>query len=75
MSKDTAFYVAIFATAAMALGFFFAHFRGAAHEAVTRARQAEHALRTRNRLAGRVTLIAVLTAAVLYVIATHHHHR
>jgi hypothetical protein len=73
MSKDTAFYVAIFATAAMALGWFWRSFRGAAKEAVTRARQAAEARDARNTLIGKVALIAVIAAAVLYVIASHHH--
>ncbi len=73
MSKETAFYVAIFATAAMALGWFWRSFRGAAREAVVRARQAEEAREVRNTLIGKVALIAVIAAVVLYVIALHHH--
>jgi hypothetical protein len=73
MSRETAFYVAIFATAAMALGFFWRSFRGAAKEAVVRAHQAAEARNARDTLIGKVALIAVIAGAVLYLIATHHH--
>jgi hypothetical protein len=75
MTKQSAFYVAIFSTASLAVGWYWRSFRGVAAEARTREKQWEALKRLRNRLAGTVTLLAVLTAAVLYLVAQTHHHK
>lgn len=73
MSKDAAFYVAVFATLALFIGWHFAVFRGLSIELATRLRQVKALRKGRNGVFGTVTLLAVLFAVVLYVIATRHH--
>ncbi|HUZ56321.1 MAG TPA: hypothetical protein VMU94_27835 [Streptosporangiaceae bacterium] len=70
MSKHAAFYIAIFATLAIFIGWHFALFRGASSELATRVRQVPRLRDERDRRFGTVTLLAVLFAVVLYVIAT-----
>jgi hypothetical protein len=74
MTKDTAFYVAIFATAAMAVGWIFRGFRGVAGELATRRKQIPHLKDHRDRLAGTFVLVLVLAGAVLWVVANSHGH-
>lgn len=73
MSKDAAFYVAVFATLALFIGWHFARFRGLSSELATRIRQVQALRNGRNGVFGTVTLLAVVFAVVLYVIATTHH--
>ncbi len=74
MTKHAAFYVAIFAATALFIGYYFAHFRGNAKDVVTRLQQAEALKRGRDRAFGIVVLLCVISAAVVYVLATKHHH-
>jgi hypothetical protein len=74
MSKDTAFYVAIFATAAMGIGWVFRGFRGVAAELAARRNQIPHLKNHRDRLAGTFVLVLVLAGAVLWVVANSHGH-
>jgi hypothetical protein len=74
MSKNTSFYIALFSTLAVFIGWRFAIFRGTAEELATRVRQVEILKDARGRALARVALIAVLFAVILYVVATKHHH-
>ena len=72
MSKQAAFYVAVFATLALFIGWYFAYFKGAASELATRRKQVIALKEQRARFFGTVTLLAVIFAVVLYVIANKH---
>ncbi len=74
MHKQTAFYIAIFATLAMVIGWHYAVYRGSSSELATRRRQVPAIREVRDRAFGTVTLLAVLFAVILYVIATRRHH-
>ena len=69
LSKQAAFYVAIFSATALFIGWYFAYLLGASADLKTRLRQAKALRELRNRSLGTVTLLAVLLAAVLYVVA------
>jgi hypothetical protein len=73
MSKHTAFYVAIFATTALFIGYAYAGYRGNAAELATRLRQVPILRNARDRYFGRLVLLCVLSAAVIYVLAKKHH--
>jgi len=72
MSKQAAFYVAVFATLALFIGWYFAVFKGTSAELATRKKQVITLKGQRSRFFGTVTLLAVVFAVVLYVIATKH---
>jgi hypothetical protein len=74
MTKETAFYVAIFATAAMAIGWFWRGLRGANHELAATLRKIAGLKDHRDRLAGTFFLVLVLAGAVLWVVANSHGH-
>ncbi len=71
MGKHAAFYVAIFASTALFIGYHYAHYRGNASELATRLRQVPSLRDGRNRHFGTLTLLCVLSAAVIYLIAKH----
>lgn len=73
MSKHAAFYVAIFATTALFIGYAYAGYRGSAAELATRLRQIPGLKNARDRFLGRLVLLSVLSAAVIYVLAKKHH--
>jgi hypothetical protein len=70
MSKQTALYVAVFATLALFIGWHFAYYRGVSSELATRVKQVAALRELRSRVFATVTLLAVIFAVVLYVIAT-----
>lgn len=72
MSKHAALYVAVFSTLAIFIGWHYARFRGFSSELATRLRQIPGLRDGRDRHFGTLTLLAVLFAVVLYVIATKH---
>jgi hypothetical protein len=72
MSKQAAFYVAVFATLALFIGWYFAFFKGVSSELATRRRQVTALKDQRARIFGTVTFLAVIFAVVLYVIANKH---
>lgn len=72
MSKQTALYVAVFATLALFIGWHFAFYRGYSSELATRIRQVASLKDLRARAFGTVTLLAVIFVVVLYVIASRH---
>ena len=72
MSKQTAFYVAVFATLALFIGWYFAFYRGILTELAIRRRQVTALKDQRARVFGTVTLLAVIFAVVLYVVARKH---
>jgi hypothetical protein len=72
MSKQTALYVAVFATLALYIGWHFAFFRGISSELATRRRQVTALKDQRARVFGTVTFLAVIFAVVLYVVANKH---
>lgn len=69
LTKQAAFYIAIFTATALFLGWHFAYLLGASADLKTRLKQAAALRELRNRSLGTVALLAVLMAAVLYVIA------
>jgi hypothetical protein len=69
LSKQAAFYVAIFATTALFIGWYFAYLLGSSADLKTRRNQVKALKELRIRSLGTVTLLAVVFAAVLYVIA------
>ncbi len=71
MTRNAAFYVAIFAATALFIGYHYAHYKGNAAELATRRRQIPGLRDGRDRHFGTVALLSVLTAAVIYVIARH----
>ena len=73
MSKNTAFYIALFSTLAVFIGWRFAAFRGTADELATRIRQVDALKDARGRALSRVALLAVLFGVILYVVAKKHH--
>lgn len=73
MTKHAAFYVAIFVATALFIGYNFAGYRGNASELATRLRQVPALRNARDRFFGRLVLLCVLSAAVLYVLAKKHH--
>ena len=73
MSKQAALYVAVFATLALYIGWHFAVYKGASSELATRKKQVIALKGARARVFGTVTFLAVIFAAVLYVIAVRHH--
>lgn len=74
MHKDTAFYVAIFATVALAIGWNARSYKGAAGNVRSAIADLAKHRNSRDRLAGIVALLAILSAAVLYVLAKKHGH-
>lgn len=72
MGKQAAFYVAVFATLALFIGWYFAFFRGVSGELATRKKQVTALKDQRARIFGTVTFLAVIFAVVLYVIANKH---
>ena len=72
MSKQTALYIAVFATLALYIGWHFAGFKGTSAELATRKKQVTTLKGQRARFFGTVTLLAVVFAVVLYVIAGKH---
>jgi hypothetical protein len=70
LTKQAAFYVAIFTATALFIGWHFAYLLGASADLKTRLRQASALRELRNRSLGTVTLLAVMLAAVLYLIAS-----
>ena len=73
MSKHAAFYVAIFATTALFIGYAYAGYRGNAAELATRLRQIPVLRNNRDRFFARLVRLAVLSAAVIYLLAKKHH--
>ncbi len=71
MRHQTALYIAVFSTLALAIGWHFRNYRGAASELATRLNQIPGLRDTRDRAFATISLLAVLFAAVLYVIAKH----
>jgi hypothetical protein len=71
MGKHAAFYVAIFASTAVFIGYHYAHYKGNASELATRLRQVPNLTAARDRHFGTLALLCVLSAAVIYVIAKH----
>lgn len=74
MHKQTAFYVAIFATAALAIGWQARSYKGAAGNVKVAIKELAKHRSARSRLAGIVTLLVVLSGAVLWVVANKHVH-
>jgi hypothetical protein len=72
MSKQTALYVAVFATLALFIGWHFAFYKGILSELATRKRQVSALKDQRARVVGTVTFLAVIFAVVLYVVAGKH---
>jgi hypothetical protein len=71
MTRNAAFYVAIFATTALFVGYHYANYKGYAAELATRLKQVPVLRDRRDRHFGTMLLLSVLTAAVIYVIAKH----
>jgi hypothetical protein len=74
MHKQTAFYVAIFATVALAIGWQARSYKGAASNVKAAVKELAKHRNARSRLAGIVTLLVVLSGGVLWVLANRHHH-
>jgi hypothetical protein len=72
MSKQAALYVAVFATLALFIGWHFAFYKGVSSELATRKKQVTALKDQRARVFGTVTLLAVIFAVVLYVVARKH---
>jgi len=70
LTKQAAFYVAIFTATALFIGWHFAYLLGSSADLKTRRRQVEGLKELRFRSLGTVTLLSVLFAAVLYVVAS-----
>lgn len=75
MHKDTAFYVAIFATVALAIGWNARSYKGAAGNLRSALHEVPRFRNARDRLAGIVALLVVLSGAVLWVLANKHGHK
>ncbi len=73
MTKNAAFYVAIFVATALFIGYNYAVYRGVSLDLAARLRQVETLKSARGRYFGTVVLLCVLAAAVLYVLAKKHH--
>ena len=73
MGKQTALYVAFFSTLAIYIGWKFAFYKGTAAELATRLKQVRNLKDALGRYFATVTLVAVLFAVVLYVVATKRH--
>jgi hypothetical protein len=69
MSRTTGFYVAIFATAALAVGWYGAHLKGATSELAGLRKRISGAKSGVGRYRSITVLIAVITSAVLYIVA------
>jgi len=69
LSKQAAFYIAIFTATALFIGWWFAILLGSSADLRTRRRQVEILKELRFRSLGTVTLLAVLFVAVLYLVA------
>jgi hypothetical protein len=69
LTKQAAFYVAIFTTTALFIGWYFAYLLGSNADLKTRRRQVQALKELRFRSLGTVTLLAVLFVAVLYLVA------
>jgi len=72
MTKNTAFYVAVFSTAAVAIGWYGRRLKDASSSVASAIKKLPAMRNERDSFAGIVALVAVLFAAVLYVIATKH---
>ncbi len=72
MSKHAAFYVAIFATAALAIGWNSRGFSAARGDVRSLIGRLANTKKERDRYLGTAALLAVITAAVLFVVATGH---
>jgi hypothetical protein len=72
MTKQTAFYVAIFSTAAVAIGWYGRRLKDARSSLASAVQKLPGLRNDRDSLAGIVALVAVVFAVVLYVIATKH---
>jgi len=72
MTKQTAFYVAIFSTAALAVGWYFRGWKEASGGMITALNRAKALGKARDLFAGLTVLVAVVFAVVLYVVATRH---
>lgn len=72
MGKSAAFYVAIAVATALFIGYHFAIYRGSKIELATRLKQIPMLKDARDRHFGTVALLAVLVAAVIYVLARKH---
>ena len=75
MHKDTAFYVAIFATVALAIGWNARSYKSASNNVRGAIGELARFRNNRDRFAGIVALLAVLSGAVLWVLANRHGHR
>lgn len=73
MGTTAAFYIALFATLALVIGKHFNRFLGASSDLKTRRAQVPILRDIRDRAFSTVILVAVIFAAVLYVIARKHH--
>jgi hypothetical protein len=71
MTRNAAFYVAIFATTALFIGYHYARYKIFAGELVARLKQVPILRDARDHHFGAMVLLSVLTAAVIYVIAKH----
>ncbi|HEX9065583.1 MAG TPA: hypothetical protein VF843_10775 [Streptosporangiaceae bacterium] len=74
MTKNAAFFVAIFVATALFIGITFNQYRGSSADLAARLAQAEALTKARGRYFARLVLLCVLSAAVLYVLAKKHHH-
>jgi len=72
MTKQTAFYVAIFSTAALAVGWYARGWREATSAVITTLKRAAALANERDRNFGITALVAVVFAVVLYVVVTRH---
>ena len=70
LNKNVAFYIAVSAATAGFIGWYFAFLLGSSADLRTRRRQVEALKELRFRSLGTVTLLAVLFAAVVYVVAS-----
>jgi hypothetical protein len=69
LSKQAAFYVAIFTATGLFIGWYFAYLLGSSADLRTRRKQVEALKELRFRSLGAVALLSVLFAAVLYIVA------
>jgi hypothetical protein len=72
MSKQTALYVAVFATLALFIGWHFAYYKGVSGELATRIKQVAALKNQRSRVFGTLAFLAVIFVVVLYVVANKH---
>jgi hypothetical protein len=74
MTKSAGLDVAVFATAALAVGWFASRARIAHGDLLTRLGQIPRLRAERNRTGGIAAAVALIALMVLYILAKHHHH-